>query len=147
MTLIGLSISNRVHPQPQTRMLTMDAFTAGNSEHAIARAVSALRDPTHSLSDGGQVGQLARSRGPHRRPGAYARDYGPQRTTPDMEPKRLPVDSGGHSSGDSGSSRQGSLVYRAAIRFRAEMRAMCPGTRVFYWCVLAASVIEIARVI
>ena len=147
MTLIGLSISNRVHPQPQTRMLTMDAFTAGNSEHAIARAVSALRDPTHSLSDGGQVGQLARSRGPHRRPGAYARDYGPQRTTPDMEPKRLPVDSGGDSSGDSGSSRQGSMVYRAAIRFRAEMNAMCPGTRVFYWCLVAASVIEIARVI
>lgn len=125
----------------------MDAFTAGNSECAIARAVDALRYPTHNLSHGGEGGQLAGARQPDRGPRAFARDYGPQRTTPDMEPKRLPVDSGGHSSGDSGSSRQGSLVARCYARFVAEMRAMCPGTRVFYWCVLAASVIEIARVI
>ena len=145
MTLIGLSISNRVHPQPQTRMLTMDAFTAGNSEHAIARAVSALRDPTHSLSDGGQVGQLARSRGPHRRPGAYARDYGPTRTLPFMEPQGLRHGGSRYRPGDRSSSGQGSLVARGHARFFAEMRAMCPGTRVFYWCLVAASIIEIAR--
>lgn len=125
----------------------MDAFTAGNSEHAIARAVSALRDPTHSLSDGGQVGQLARSRGPHRRPGAYARDYGPTRTLPNLEPQGLRHGGSRYRSGDRRSARQGSLVARCYARFVAEMRAMCPGTRVFYWCVLAASVIEIARVI
>lgn len=125
----------------------MDAFTAGNSECAIARAVDALRYPTHNLSHGGEGGQLAGARQPDRGPRAFARDYGPQRTTPDMEPKRLPVDSGGHSSGDSGSTRQSSMVHRAAIRFRAEMTSMCPGTRVFYWCLMAASLIEIARVI
>ena len=125
----------------------MDAFTAGNSECAIARAVDALRYPTHNLSHGGQGGQLAGARQPDRGPRAFARDYGPQRTTPDMEPKRLPVDSGGHSSGDSGSSRQGSLVARGHARFLSEIRAMCPGTRVFYWCLVAASIIEIARVV
>ena len=123
----------------------MDAFTAGNSECAIARAVDALRYPTHNLSHGGEGGQLAGARQPDRGPRAFARDYGPQRTTPDMEPKRLSPNSSGHRSGNSGSVRQGSMVHRAAIRFRAEMSSMCPGTRVFYWCLVAASIIEIAR--
>lgn len=123
----------------------MDAFTAGNSECAIARAVDALRYPTHNLSHGGEGGQLAGARQPDRGPRAFARDYGPQRTTPDMEPKRLSPNSSGGSSGDSGSVGQGSMVGRAVLRFRAEMSSMCPGTRVFYWCLVAASIIEIAR--
>ena len=125
----------------------MDAFTAGNSELAIARAIHALRDNADYIPNGGQGGQLAGARQPDRGPRAFARDYGPQRTTPDMEPKRLSPNSSGDSSGDSGSVGQGSMVHRAAIRFRAEMSSMCPGTRVFYWCLVAASIIEIARVV
>ena len=125
----------------------MDAFTAGNSECAIARAVDALRYPTHNLSHGGEGGQLAGARQPDRGPRAFALDYGPQRATPDMEPKRLPANSSGDSSGDSGSVGQGSMVNRAIVRFRSEMNSMGPGPRVFYWCLMAASLIEIARVI
>ena len=123
----------------------MDAFTAGNSELAIARAVDALRYPTHNLSHGGEGGQLAGARGPHRRSGAYARDYGPKRSVPFMEPQGLRHGGSRNSTGDRSSARQGSLVGRAVLRFRAEMSSMCPGARVFYWCLVAASIIEIAR--
>ena len=125
----------------------MDAIATGNSELAIARAIHALRDNADYIPNGGQGGQLAGARQPDRGSRAFARDYGPQRTSPDMEPKRLPADSGRNSSGDSGSPRQSSLVHRAIVRFRAEMSSMCPGTRIFYWCLMAAFVIEISRVI
>lgn len=79
--------------------------------------------------------------------GSFEKDYGPTRTLPFMEPQGLRHGGSRYRPGDRSSSGQGSLVARGHARFFAEMRAMCPGTRVFYWCVLAASVIEIARVI
>lgn len=146
----------------------MDAITAADHEYAISRAVHALRHHAGDVPNGrkarsfgaesceaGEPSNFQRSTpgfdsgtgAENGRPGAFARDYGPQRATPDMEPKRLSPNSGRDSSSDSGSVRQGSLVRRAAIRFRAGMNSMCPGTRVFYWCLMAASLIEIARVI
>lgn len=79
--------------------------------------------------------------------GSFEKDYGPRRAVPFMEPQGLRHGGSRNRPGDRRSARQGSLVARCYARFVAEMRAMCPGTRVFYWCVLAASVIEIARVI
>jgi len=79
--------------------------------------------------------------------GSFEKDYGPFKTLPNLEPQGLRHGGSRNRPGDRRSARQGSLVARCYARFVAEMRAMCPGTRVFYWCVLAASVIEIARVI
>ena len=125
----------------------MDAITAGNSELAIARAIHALRDNADYIPNGGQGGQLAGARQPDRGPRAFARDYGPTRTLPFMEPQGLRHGGSRNSTGDRSSARQGSLVGRAVLRFRAEMSSMCPGARVFYWCLVAASIIEIARVV
>ena len=79
--------------------------------------------------------------------GSFEKDYGPTRTLPFMEPQGLRHGGSRNSTGDRSSSGQGSLVARGHARFVAEMRAMCPGTRVFYWCLVAASIIEIARVV
>ena len=79
--------------------------------------------------------------------GSFEKDYGPKRTLPNLEPAGLRHGGSRYRPGDRGSVGQGSMVHRAAIRFRAEMTSMCPGTRVFYWCLMAASLIEIARVI
>lgn len=79
--------------------------------------------------------------------GSFEKDYGPKRAVPFMEPQGLRHGGSRNRPGDRSSARQGSLVGRAVLRFRAEMSSMCPGTRVFYWCLVAASVIEIARVI
>ena len=79
--------------------------------------------------------------------GSFEKDYGPTRTLPFMEPQGLRHGGSRNSTGDRSSARQGSLVARGHARFFAEMRAMCPGARVFYWCLVAASIIEIARVV
>lgn len=78
--------------------------------------------------------------------GSFEKDYGPKRSVPFMEPQGLRHGGSRNSTGDRSSARQGSLVGgRAVLRFRAEMSSMCPGARVFYWCLVAASIIEIAR--
>ena len=79
--------------------------------------------------------------------GSFEKDYGPKRSVPFMEPQGLRHGGSRNSTGDRRGSAQGSLVARGHARFLSEIRAMCPGTRVFYWCLVAASVIEIARVI
>ena len=79
--------------------------------------------------------------------GSFEKDYGPKRAVPFMEPQGLRHGRSRNSTGDRSSARQGSLVARGHARFLSEIRAMCPGTRVFYWCLVAASIIEIARVV
>ena len=79
--------------------------------------------------------------------GSFEKDYGPKRAVPFMEPQGLRHGGSRNSTGDRSSARQGSLVARGHARFLSEIRAMCPGTRVFYWCLVAASIIEIARVV
>lgn len=79
--------------------------------------------------------------------GSFEKDYGPTRTLPFMEPQGLRHGGSRNRPGDRSSARQGSLVARGHARFLSEIRAMCPGTRVFYWCLVAASVIEIARAV
>ena len=119
----------------------MNAF-ASALERTLEREILARRSAAYGLSNGGEGGHLARTGQQDRGPGAFARDYGPARAIPQgMEPARLHPDDCGGRAGDSGVVRQGSLVIRAIARFRAEMKSMCPGTRVFYWCALAAGVI------
>ena len=77
--------------------------------------------------------------------GSFEKDYGPTRTLPNLEPQGLRHGGSRHHPGDRGGSGQSSMVARGHARFLSEIRAMCPGTRVFYWCLVAASIIEIAR--
>lgn len=79
--------------------------------------------------------------------GSFEKDYGPKRAVPFMEPQGLRHGGSRNSTGDRSSARQGSLVGRAVLRFRAEMSSMCPGARVFYACLCVASAITAGRVV
>ena len=79
--------------------------------------------------------------------GSFEKDYGPKRSVPFMEPQGLRHGGSRNSTGDRSSARQGSLVARGHARFFSEIRAMCPGTRVFYACLCVASAITAGRVV
>lgn len=79
--------------------------------------------------------------------GSFEKDYGPTRTLPFMEPQGLRHGGSRNRPGDRSGSGQSSLVARGHARFLSEIRAMCPGTRVFYACLCVASAITAGRVV